>query len=82
MNDTMSQLPDYYLDYDQTSFPWTVNIKKYPTTVKAEGRLSRNIKTAKIRYDDGELVTRVYCEALGTKAGYIESANVKKLAVS
>ena len=74
MNETMQQLPQYYIDYDQSVFPWRVNIKQYPTTVKSEGRLSRNVRTAKVRYDDSDLVTRVYCEALD--AGHLDSPNV------
>ena len=42
--------------------PWKVNIVKRGTTVSAEGRLSRNVNSAKIAYDDTELVTRCYYE--------------------
>ena len=48
------------MDFDFTTTPWTVNIVKKGTTVTAEGRLSRNVQSATITYDDSEQVTRVW----------------------
>ena len=79
LNDSMSLIPDYYLKYDQSVYPWKIHIVKYPATVTAEGRLSRNVTSAKVRYDDSDLCTRVYCEALS--AGKMDSANISKYGI-
>ena len=79
LNDVMDQLPGYYIDYDQTSYPWSVNVLKIPTTVTAEGRLSRNVKTAEVSYDDSDLCTRLYCNSLPNK--YIDSGNISKYGI-
>lgn len=60
----VSQLPDCYLDFDFSTTPWTLNVKKLSDTVAAEGRLSRNVSSARIRQDDSQLVTRVYLAGL------------------
>ena len=56
----MDQLPEYDLSFDQSSFPWTVSIVAKAQTATAEGRLSRNLSTVRVTYDDSELCTRVY----------------------
>lgn len=64
LDELMENLPDYMLEFDQSSLPWTVSIKHRPTQVSAEGRLSRNLARAEINYDDGELFTRIYMDDL------------------
>lgn len=56
----LDQCPDCMMSFDFSTTPWTINIVKRETTVSAEGRLSRNVSTAKITYDDTDLCTRVY----------------------
>lgn len=58
----LEQKPDCMMSFDFSTRPWKVNIVKRGTTVSAEGRLSRNVNSAKIAYDDTELVTRCYYE--------------------
>ena len=58
----LEQKPDCMMAFDFSTTPWTVNIVSRGTTVSAEGRLSRNVNSAKIAYDDTELVTRCYYE--------------------
>lgn len=58
----LEQKPDCMFTFDFSTRPWKVNIVKRGTTVSAEGRLSRNVNSAKIAYDDTELVTRCYYE--------------------
>lgn len=76
LNEVMEQVSGYYVEYDQSSYPWKLNVRKKPTTVTSEGRLSRNVSSAQVSYDDSELVTRLYCNAL--PAGHIDSKNISK----
>lgn len=64
LNEIMDQLPEYDLTLDQSSYPWTVGIRQKAQTVTAEGRLSRNLGSVRITYDDSELCTRVYATGL------------------
>jgi len=56
--DIMEQIPDYYLAFDQTALPWKLNVVKRPSTVTAEGRLSRNVRSAVVRQDDRDWLNR------------------------
>ena len=58
----LDQKPDCMMTFDFSTSPWTVAIAKRGTVVQAEGRLSRNVNSAKVAYDDTELVTRCYYE--------------------
>lgn len=60
----MDQLPDYTLSFDQSSFPWTISIVAKQSSVTAEGRLSRNLSSVRVSYDDSDLCTRVYANGL------------------
>ena len=74
INDMMRQVSNAYVEYNTDSFPWTLNVRQKPTTVTAEGRLSRNVTSAKVRYDDSDLCTRVWCDALTAK--HMDSAKI------
>lgn len=74
IDDLMNELPDCMLTFDQTVFPWRVNILNRPNVVTAEGRLSRNLSKAEITYDDSELFTRVYMNDL--PGGYLDADTV------
>lgn len=78
VNDAMDQVDDSYIEYDQKNYPWTINVRKNPTTVSSEGRLSRNVRSAKVSYDDTELITKLYCNEL---AEPLTSKNVSKYGV-
>ena len=56
----LEQKPDCMMSFNFSTTPWTINIVKKGTTVTGEGRLSRNVTTATVSYDDSELVTRVW----------------------
>ena len=58
--DVMSQCPDCFLQFDFSQQPWRINVARKSVTVSAEGRLSRNVSSAIISYDDTELVTRLW----------------------
>ena len=57
----LDQVPNCMMTFDFSTSPkWTVNFVKKSTTVTAECRLSRNVTSAQINYDDTELCTRAY----------------------
>lgn len=58
----LEQKPECIMSFDFNTTPWTVNIVSRDTTVTAEGRLARNVNSAKVIYDDTELCTRAYFE--------------------
>lgn len=60
MLEILAQIPDCMMTFNFDTTPWTVGIAKKGTTVTAEGRLARNVKSATISYDDSELQTRIY----------------------
>lgn len=81
----LDQQRDLMMTFDFTTSPWTINFVKKGTVVAAEGRLSRNVKSAKVTYDDSNLCTRVYADGLtGTKDnvyGHIDASTLSKYGV-
>lgn len=65
----------YYLDYDQTVYPWRLHLRAMPTTPECECRMSRNMEGVKITLDDQELCTRVYSPQLKPD-GYLDASTV------
>ena len=63
----MDQCPECMLTFDFSTTPWTVSVAERGTVVSAEGRLSRNVNSARIIYDDTELCTRAYYEKATTE---------------
>lgn len=51
---------DYYLDYDFTTTPWTLNVRAKTNAVTSEFRLARNVETCRISYSDSEQCNRLY----------------------
>ena len=64
----LEQVPSCYMTFDFSTSPWTVRVAAKGSTVGAEGRLSRNVESARIIYDDSELCTRAYYEVETTDA--------------
>lgn len=62
----LEQKTDCMLAFDFSTKPWTVKVVKKSTAVNAEGRLSRNLISARISYDDSELCTRAYYKTYST----------------
>lgn len=65
----MNQIPQYMMAFDFDTTPWTINIVRLPSEVSAEGRLSRNVNSARVRNDDSTLFTRAYLAGLPTEEG-------------
>lgn len=63
----LDQVPSCMMTFDFTTKPWTLNIVKRGTSVVAEGRLSRNVNTANVTYDDSELVTRAWYQTFDSE---------------
>lgn len=76
----MDQLPQYMLQFDQTVRPWVVSVVRKPETISGEGRLARNIISARISEDDSNLCTRLYGPGLGTN-GYIDADTISTYGV-
>ena len=81
----LSQIPDCYMAFDFSTTPWSINILKLPDTVSAEGRLSRNIISARVQRDDSQLFTRVYLAGLPAGGdediGYLEADTVDQYGI-
>ena len=77
----MEQYPSMMLEFDFSSIPWKLNVRNRPKVVTAEGRLSRNVKSATVTRDDSELYTRVYMDGYnnsGGKYGSYTSTSARK----
>ena len=78
INKMVSQVSGAMLSYNFSTSPWTLNVVSKGTTVSAEGRLSRNVRSAYIKRDDSNLCTRVYMEGLGADGaiGYMDADTI------
>ena len=64
----LEQKPSCMLKFNFSTTPWTVSVAERDDSVSAEGRLSRNIRSAKVITDDTELCTRLYYQIPSTDA--------------
>ena len=77
----MEQYPNMMMEFNFKARPWKLHIRNRETEVTAEGRLTRNIKSAVVVRDDSELFTRVYMDGYknsGNKFGAYNSAYYQK----
>ena len=51
---------NYWFTYDMTVFPWVLNYVRVDDTVVSEFRLTRNIRSATVTYNDADLCTRLF----------------------
>ena len=56
----MEQIPSYMITMDYSSTTWLIGFAKRDTVASAEGRLTRNMNSVTIGYDDSEMCTRAY----------------------
>lgn len=63
----------FALSFDQSSFPWTLNLVHLSDDNPCEGRFRRNVDGVKMSIDDAELYTRVY---LDDRSGYTDGDTV------
>ena len=62
----MEQRPELMMKFDFSTSPWTLSIVKRGTSVVSEGRISRNVASATVTYDDSELCTRAWYQTFKT----------------
>lgn len=62
---------NYYFVYDQTTWPWTIHYVAKANTVSSEFRLTRNIRTATVTYNDADLCTRLYLSVSSKNEGTV-----------
>lgn len=66
----LEQYPCMMMSFDFSSRPWTLNIVNRQGIVSAEGRLSRNVKSAVVTRDDSELCTKAWIEGYKKKGEF------------
>ena len=52
-------LEDYYLEYDQTVFPWVLNVRAKPTTPDSEIRMNRAVTTISRTLNDADMCNQL-----------------------
>ena len=62
----MDELTGYRLTYDQSVFPWVLNVEAMSDADGCECRLSRNLSSLRVEEDRSELCTRLYVSGLST----------------
>ncbi|MGN0763025.1 MAG: phage tail spike protein, partial [Aristaeellaceae bacterium] len=62
----MDELPGYGLTFDQSVFPWVINIEALSDDDGCECRLSRNLSSLRVEEDRSELCTRLYVNGLSS----------------
>lgn len=62
----MDELPGYRLTFDQSVFPWVLNIAALSDADGCECRLSRNLSSLRVEEDRSELCTRLYVSGLAS----------------
>ena len=71
----IEQLNGYHPEYDFSTRPWVINIRSNAVHPAIEGRLGRNVASAKVAYDDRDLCNVCYCKQLGEGANPMTDSN-------
>lgn len=61
----IEQLNGYHPEYDFSTTPWIISIRANAAQPGIEGRLGRNVSSAKVSYDDRDMANVCYCKQLG-----------------
>lgn len=77
--EVLEKVPGYALDFDQSVFPWVLNLVKLDEQVSCEGRFGRNLDTCAVSVDDSAFCSRVY---LDDRDGYTDSPTVAEWGIS
>ena len=62
----MDELTGYRLTFDQSVFPWVLNVEALTDADGCECRLSRNLSSLRVEEDRSELCTRLYVSGLSS----------------
>lgn len=77
LSDLLAELlearPDYYLSFDFSTTPWSLNFLRLPETPDAEFRLTRNVETAQVTRDDSEMCNRLYLSVNTENEGVLQT---------
>ena len=73
LDSIVSSIPKCQWEFDQSSLPWKVSLKAWPTSTTMEMRQSRNIESMSVTVDRSNMFTRVY--PTGKKDLHIGSVN-------
>lgn len=77
LSDLLAELlearPDYYLSFDFSTTPWSLNFLRLPETPDAEFRLTRNVETAQVTRDDSEMCNRLYLSVNTENEGILQT---------
>lgn len=73
VNNMMDSVNGFAVTYDQSVYPWRLNVTRYPSVVTMEMRRNRNISSMKTTIDRNGMFTRAYPVGKGNKG--IESVN-------
>lgn len=68
--DVLGTIDGYALSFNQSVYPWVMHVKTLEDTPSCEGRMTRNVNTARVMLDISELCTRVDCKRL--PGGYMQ----------
>ena len=60
LDSVASSIPKCQWEFDQTSLPWKVSLKAWPTATTREMRQNRNIESMSVTVDRSNMFTRVY----------------------
>ena len=52
-------LEDYFFEYDQSTFPWTLNVRAKPTTPDSEIRMNRAVTTISRTLNDADMCNQL-----------------------
>ena len=77
--EVLEKVPGYALDFDQSVFPWVLNLVKLDEQVSCEGRFGRNLDTCAVSVDDSAFCSRVY---LDDRDGYTDSPTAAEWGIS
>lgn len=84
LSDLMAELlearPDFYLSFDFSTTPWSLNFLRLPDTADAEFRLTRNVETAQVTRDDSEMCNRLYLSVNTENEGVLQTLNSRDFA--
>lgn len=77
--DLIGERHGYYLTYDFSTWPWTLNLLALPQTVSAEWRLGRNVHTCTYNRNDNDLCTRLYLSVSTTTTSSVPGYTPEEL---
>ena len=60
----MKELPGYYLDFDQSTQPWVLHVRRKPEEISCEARIDRNLVDVQVEDDTSDMCNVAYADGL------------------